>query len=671
MDIKKLKKLYEEYKKIGQPKGYDEGGKVPEHDKKNLKKLNDSFGKFIKEESGEKIKGYADGTSDGDPVEKLQQNVNSDFNFPNKAPHELSREERNAAIRKQNSSNATGETSPMDQHIYSPGDTSQQYADGGEVLPDVNQDLNQSPSVKKPDDSAIVPYQVAPKQNAPIATDLSKYYGMLGHFKGGNIKGYADGGDVSDEQPETVSDYSAKEQAQPAQNPDMVSSDLADQGIQVPSDVELPKEEADAEKVVDQQEALKDQLPDDSKKDQEEPEDKGSDKKPASEESEEVEEPTDQEKQDIEQSGYSGTAEGVSKPPTLQEQLAAAQKQRQDMTTAAALTQFGNLAGAGFAGRSGARVEPLPPSYFESLKAGAQLPVQNIEEQIKLQSSDPNSDFSKQYSQSVASLLGIDPAKTQGMSADVLGKSLPLALKKQAMDTTIKRVGIQQEGANKRADKRNAIEKQKADAATANAASNKDLKAQAAQDRALQQTKQMLESARGNPAAAQAEKDLYSVGKTDSLFKLYPDLDKIPDAQKNLIIQEVAKVATGGVPPGHEINALDPNTPEAKLQKLWGQAVNQPQGAGLGAYLKELKKYTTVLGSDAQKVIQDKYGRVIESSKKQLGDDNYKALQDQYINRFNPPETKVHPEDSKALDWAKNNPNDPRAAQILKVNGIQ
>ena len=53
-DIAKLKKLYEEYKKIGM----SQGGKV-EHDKKNLKELNKSFSKFLKEEASEN--GYADG----------------------------------------------------------------------------------------------------------------------------------------------------------------------------------------------------------------------------------------------------------------------------------------------------------------------------------------------------------------------------------------------------------------------------------------------------------------------------------------------------------------------------------------------------------------------------------------------------------------------------------
>ena len=138
----------------------------------------------------------------------------------------------------------------------------------------------------------------------------------------------------------------------------------------------------------------------------------------------------------------------------------------------------------------------------------------------------------------------------------------------------------------------------------------------------------------------------------------------MPDAQVGLVAQEIAKVATGGVPPGHGIDAVKPNTPESRLQKFFGQLQNHPNGANLGAYLKELKKYGDTLHNDAQKVIQDKYGRVIESSKKQLGDDNYKMLQDQYLNRFNTSE-------APPIDADLTKMNHDQLQAYIKAHGAQ
>lgn len=379
----------------------------------------------------------------------------------------------------------------------------------------------------------------------------------------------------------------------------------------------------------------------------------------------------------------------INSPKFSSQELAKAQNQR-DLNLASAQIQRGAALMGGGIGHA----DPtLALKSIDETAKNADIPVKKFEEQVTNQKNDPTSDYSKAYASSVAEILGLDPSKTEGISGVTLDKIVPIGLKKQASEMAIQKTLLQQSGAfqrsqlgsetkssiadanrdaaNKRAQTRDAIERQKADAATKNAEGNKELKTQAGQDRALQQTKQMLESARGNPAAAQAEKDLYSVDKANSLFKLYPDLNKVPDAQVGLITQEIAKIAQGGVPTGHELEALKPNTPESRLQKLFGQVTNQPTSANLGAYLKELQKYTNALKGDAKKVIQDKYGRVIESSKKQLGDDNYKSLQDQYVNRFAKEDQNKHPQDQQAIEWAKNNMQDPRAGAILKANGIQ
>jgi hypothetical protein len=580
---KHLIKLYSEYKKIGQPKG------------------------------------YSDGTSDGQPVLS--------------AP---SPEEFQAAA----------------SQGFDPSKTSTKSSNVG--VPDSS---DKSLSKGKSSDEAA-------KQAA-----IRRSYGY--DENGNQIKAYSQGSDPSDDSDisnDMIDDNKADTK---------LIADRSNEGLRLPSDIALPKEDEDAEKAVDAKEALKDEL------DKESPDKKSedSDRELASEE------PSDDEKKDIAQSGFTGKVDDqpiAESNPGSPDALARAQAQRQSSINQANQLQLGNLIGAGIAGRGGAQVTPLPSSYFQNLSAGADLPVKNIEEQIANQKNDPNSNVSKAMKSYLASKRFKVPDNSSAADMEVLVPSLQ---KDQAYQTAIQKAAMaitskeKIAGANIQsregiaADKRK-IEQQKADAATESASGNKQVKADAAQDRTLQQTKTMLESARGNPAAAQAEKDMYSVDKVNSLFKIYPDPDKIPEAQVNLVVGEIAKVAQGGVPPGHEMDALKPGTAESKLQSLWGKVVNSPQPANLGAYLNELKKYTDALHGDAQKVIQDKYGRVIESSKKQLGPDNYKALQDQYINRFMPKEqpasaAQTHPQDSQAVAWAKANPGDPRSAKILQLNGGQ
>lgn len=728
-DIKKLKKLYAEYQKI---KGMSDGGKV-EHDKHNIKELKISFNKFMDEESKEPKKysngGEVDTNSDNTLAGIARSNVARSLTDalgmtdPEPAPTpKNSLSDKYAKIRSQNSENASGKTSVMDQKTYS---------DGGEVKPDkeivakqiipldgpVNKPSNNDPryggtldlgktldNLPNYDDGGEV------QGSNPVLDVIQKMGQAFGssapapqpslddkyaNVRAQNAKqfGYADGGEVEEGGTVEPEDSDEDSNANPIPDvPEKQTMDLGDIPVMVakkPEDEPYADEEEDAHKksdaTSDAQLALE-KLDDDKldelhahvtaekeKRDQE----KDSDE---SKEDEEVDSKPDD-------SQFSKLMSSVKpEQSSLQDQLAQAQKEQKAQAYANQMSKADELLAAGIAGHG---AQAASPAYINNDLQ--KLPIENLSQKLELQQKDPESSMSqiaRQYYKS----KGINVP--ENASYEDISKVAPFYLKDAALKNAIDKVTMQQQGAgeraslaaktkqdvaaanqaeeNKRAAARNAIEKQKADAAMESAKGNKELKAQAGQDRALQQTKQMLESARGNPAAAQAEKDIYSVDKANSLFKLYPNLDKIPDAQVNLVTSEIAKVAQGGVPTGHEMDSLRPNTPESRLQKLFGQVQNQPTGANLGAYLKELKKYTDALHGDAQKVIQDKYGRVIESSKKQLGDDNYKMLQDQYLNRFNTAASSpVHPEDAKAIEWAKANPGNPKAAQILKVNGIQ
>lgn len=183
-------------------------------------------------------------------------------------------------------------------------------------------------------------------------------------------------------------------------------------------------------------------------------------------------------------------------------------------------------------------------------------------------------------------------------------------------------------------DPKQALERTKGRFEVAKAEALSGRKQATAQDKSLQSTQQLLESARGNPAAAQAEKDIYAADKAKSLVNMYGDPNKLSMPQVHLLAAEIGKIAAGGATTQSELQAITPDTLKGRMSKYVSNLTNNPTPANAGAFVKQFQDYSEALTKDAQKVIQDKYGRIIESRKGQLGDTNYKALQDNYINRF-------------------------------------
>lgn len=327
--------------------------------------------------------------------------------------------------------------------------------------------------------------------------------------------------------------------------------------------------------------------------------------------------------------------------PSQSNGLADAQRQRDLGISAQGFAKYAALAGAGASKTDPSRILGIIGDQDKYVN----LPVEKYKEQIENQKNDPNSEYSKQYAAYAAQVLGIDPSKLKGMSGVALDKIVPIGLKKSANDFAITKLFTQQAGANKRnansvsganarADKRNDILQQQVAQKNESNGLNKEQKASNDQNRSLAQTQQLLESARGNPAAAQAEKDLYASQKANSLYNMYKDPNQANNSMFQLYATEIAKMASGGVPSIHELQGLNPTTIPSYLATSAEKFSSEPTPANKGAFMTQFKKYSDALASDAQKVIKDKYSRVIEPRRKQLGEDNYNALQDQYVNRF-------------------------------------
>jgi hypothetical protein len=684
MEIKKLKKLYEEYKKIGQPKGYSKGGEAKKHDQKNLKELKHSFDAFISEESNEK--GYADG-GDVSPEQKSAFQSIHDALFgkdatPSPTPTDL--DKKNAAIRERNRTNASGETSPIDQP-YSKGGQVIGYDDGGMVQPtladnsvfaagatdnaiptqnNMNQ-FNASNSDQFNTDSGAgdasgtsgLSYlqkflgSSAPSsgggqsqdpnagQNQQISQGLSKYYSGLGHFKGGKIKGYADG--TSDGEPVQSDDVNMDAPHD--------SMDLGDIPINVAKDADLKDEEPaeddkDAKLLKELAKEKEDAESGSTIEDEEADAEKAADEAPDSNKEDldrelASDEPTDQEKADIEQSGFSGKAEGITPPsPGDPNALAKAQAQRQMMINGNTQLQLGNLIGSGIASRGGAKTEPLPPNYFDSLNRGANLPVQNIQEQIANQPNDPNSQVSKVVGDYLTKKGFNLPA---GTSAADAFKVMPFLQKDQALQNAIQKVMMQQQGALQRntasnttkadiAEKNRAAAMQrqqvanegKVKASVAGQQAKADKESRDAQVKAESD----LTSTRGKVALQMAQRNMMSVKNAQKMLEEFPDTDKWTPSQVGLFNSEVAKIAQGGVPTEQSMNELSNPTAASSMAKLASSITNVPVGADQSKFIALNAKYLKGLGDVSQQTIRDNLGNTLKAYQDKLGPDAYKNL---------------------------------------------
>lgn len=356
--------------------------------------------------------------------------------------------------------------------------------------------------------------------------------------------------------------------------------------------------------------------------------------------------------------------------PVLQQHLSdlaqlqqAQQQSKQNMTGAgltAALAQIthGISRAPGQADLSGA----------QALQQTANQPVANVLAQQKIgdqvAASTRSSDIADKLRDVYKPILqraGMDPSSLDGMDADEIKEFTQNPL--EAMD----RINQRREQAEQRAQTANIANQNRATAEQGRS----DDRAAKSQDAAMSHTVDGLESARGNPAIQQAEKDIYAASKVNSLANLYGDPNKLNPQMVKTLVSEVGKIASGGQSSEAELDALTPDTLSSKLAGVWQPLKNEPSPANAAAFVKQYQDYANALTADAQKMLTDKYGRIIDSRSDALGEANVSKLKDKYLNRFGSvtPPANSHPNASQAMKWAQDNPNDPRAKAILQRLG--
>lgn len=356
-----------------------------------------------------------------------------------------------------------------------------------------------------------------------------------------------------------------------------------------------------------------------------------------------------------------------------------------------ALQTQGNMNLAANLGRSAdkigsaiARTPDQENSVYKSIdQQAAQIPGQ-YQQLAANEKNDSNSQISKGFRSFVENKLGT-PLKGEPSAGD-LEKVIPSLFKdyearlsekgkleqKKAELQNKKEIAAENRQAKK--DIAEMVQGNKASAAEEKKGADKEKH----QSQTLQQTQNFLESSRNLPDVRQALMDKYNINKAEAILK-NRDLNNLSGQEVGLLVSELSKVARGGVPTQEELHVLSPNTLTGYLSKQYSRLMNEPTPAHAGEFLKQYQRYMQELKSNAEDTISKKVKRVIETRKKDLGEDNYNVLQDQYQDLLNPggatsrnlqSNSASSSEDQAAIDWAKKNPNDPRAQQILKMHGM-
>lgn len=176
----------------------------------------------------------------------------------------------------------------------------------------------------------------------------------------------------------------------------------------------------------------------------------------------------------------------------------------------------------------------------------------------------------------------------------------------------------------------------------------------------------------------QAEADIYAAGKANRLGKLYGDPSKLSAPMVKLLVSDIAKIASGGVPSQHELEGLTPGTLESKFSDIISKLRNEPTPANAGEFVKQYMDYANALTKDARKVIHNKYGRLAESYKPLISPSQAQLFNNQYVNRFDNEDAEEAKEQKSPSDsgpkpgqiedghkYLGGNPSDPKNWEVV------
>lgn len=383
-------------------------------------------------------------------------------------------------------------------------------------------------------------------------------------------------------------------------------------------------------------------------------------------------------------------------PENTLENLKAAQKESRYINARNKLDNALNEIGAAFG---------TPMKQFvaqNDIYGDSKKPLEEFQQRAEVEKADPASQYSTNLRQFVKDKVGYDIPDNVG--ADQLNSTIlkPVVqmyeIQEKAKETAaLKQLQLAQVASEneKNRDSREQMNQdrldQRSQQAQLMAAMTKDKlssKSGENQDKAYTEMLNKAQTFRGNKAAQQASMDLLNGKKALALVE-NKDPNTLSRQDLQLLADEMAKVATGGVPGEHGVQALMPNTAIGKLKEMQSFLSNHPTDAQAGAYVQHNMNYLKGMMNVAQGQLDQFEANTVKGYKNRVGEDHWNDyIQDHpsvqaLINHQQPQSAGQTPQNlppqvapsipggQQRAPQQGNTPNIPAiAAQYSKLHGI-
>lgn len=300
-----------------------------------------------------------------------------------------------------------------------------------------------------------------------------------------------------------------------------------------------------------------------------------------------------------------------------QQALKAAQSKASENQLLAGLARAGGTLSSALARSQ----TPVDQTGFNALDKNAQAPVdqvmadqaaqgkdiQNQAAAINLQKETAENDPNSEQSKAFRNALGQFPAVKAAYGDDF--DSLTAADKQSVFDIIKTKEQID-------------ARKQEKQLSYAN-------KAGQGQDKAYTDLTKSLENFRGNKAVATAESNKLSADNALAMLN-GKDLDNLNPTQIRLFSDELAKIATGGVPGEHGVEAIMPDTLQGKIANIQSFLSNSPTGAKAGDFLRQNMAYLKDLRNISAQKVTDYRSNLIKGYKNRVKPEDYSEAQSTY-----------------------------------------
>lgn len=277
---------------------------------------------------------------------------------------------------------------------------------------------------------------------------------------------------------------------------------------------------------------------------------------------------------------------------------------------------------------------------FSEMAKTANQPVEELQQKIAMEKNDPKSSYSAGMRDFLTKTFNIPISETT--SANDLEKIQPALAKlyeqkqnrdSKALDAAIAASTKQSTASGNQIDRllNTAAILQKGEETNAARATQvedkKQQKTASDQAHALKDVSDQVQRLQSRGASKIAAQNELFANNALSLVDQYPNLQDMPKAQVELFMQEVAKIAKGGVATSGELHGLLPNSLIGNLQAVAGKLLNEPTGAQAQNYVNEMIPYLKDLKANSQKYLGTQVNNILESNKSRLKPEDYQNLQ--------------------------------------------